>query len=126
MAIRGLDYEYLQKILQDNPIDSQTVPDLQDAIVQCVFLRKGSPFYWIIIEGNPMTTNCNYMLFGYCHVFEWEWGTVTLKELLEYATDCFMFRKTPIKVKEVVDIINKSNISENDYLLNMSKKFLRI
>lgn len=35
---------------------------------------------WLITEGEKQE-NGDWLLFGYCHLFEWEWGYVTLSEL---------------------------------------------
>lgn len=35
---------------------------------------------WLITEGEKQE-NGDWLLFGYCHIFEWEWGYVMLSEL---------------------------------------------
>ena len=35
---------------------------------------------WLITEGEKQE-NGDYLLFGYCHIFEWEFGYVMLSEL---------------------------------------------
>ena len=35
---------------------------------------------WLITEAQKQE-NGDYLLFGYCHIFEWEWGYVLLSEL---------------------------------------------
>lgn len=35
---------------------------------------------WLITEGEKQE-NGDWLLYGYCHIFEWEWGYVTLSEL---------------------------------------------
>ena len=35
---------------------------------------------WLITEGEKQV-NGDWLLFGYCHIFEWEWGYVLLSEL---------------------------------------------
>ena len=35
---------------------------------------------WLITEAEKQV-NGDYLLFGYCHIFEWEWGYVLLSEL---------------------------------------------
>ena len=35
---------------------------------------------WLITEGEKLE-NGDWLLYGYCHIFEWEWGTVLLSEL---------------------------------------------
>ena len=35
---------------------------------------------WLITEANPMN-NGDWLLFGYCHIFMWEWGSILLSDL---------------------------------------------
>lgn len=35
---------------------------------------------WLITEGQQLD-NGDWELFGYCNLFEWEWGTILLSEL---------------------------------------------
>ena len=35
---------------------------------------------WLITEAEKQEDG-DYLLYGYCHIFEWEWGTVMLSEL---------------------------------------------
>ncbi len=35
---------------------------------------------WLITEGEKQE-NGDWLLYGYCHIFEWEWGSVMLSEL---------------------------------------------
>lgn len=35
---------------------------------------------WLITEGERQPDG-DWLLFGYCHIFEWEWGYVSLNEL---------------------------------------------
>lgn len=35
---------------------------------------------WLITEGEQQADG-DWLLFGYCHIFEWEWGYVMLSEL---------------------------------------------
>ena len=35
---------------------------------------------WLITEGEKQE-NGDWLLFGYCHIFEWEWGYVALSDL---------------------------------------------
>ena len=37
---------------------------------------------WLITEGEKQEDG-DWLLFGYCHIFEWEWGYVSLNELSE-------------------------------------------
>ena len=35
---------------------------------------------WLITEASKQEDG-DWLMFGYCHIFEWEWGYVSLKEL---------------------------------------------
>lgn len=56
---------------------------------------------WLITEGEKQE-NGDWFLFGYCHIFEWEWGYVSLNELgnvslpfgLSIERDLYTKRKT--------------------------------
>lgn len=38
---------------------------------------------WLITEGEKLE-NGDWLLYGYCHICEWEWGNVLLSELENY------------------------------------------
>lgn len=38
------------------------------------------PGTWLITAGKKMPDG-DWLLWGYCHIFEWEWGYVSLSEL---------------------------------------------
>ncbi len=40
---------------------------------------------WLITEGEKQE-NGDWLLYGYCHLFEWEWGYVLLSELERVGT----------------------------------------
>lgn len=35
---------------------------------------------WLITEGEKQEDG-DWLFFGYCHIFDWEWGSVTLSQL---------------------------------------------
>ena len=48
-----------------------------------VVVKYFNPFgvgTWLITEGEKQETG-DWLFFGYCHIFEWEWGYVHLSEL---------------------------------------------
>lgn len=48
-----------------------------------VFVKYFNPYgagTWLITEAEKQA-NGDWLLFGYCHIFEWEWGFVLLSEL---------------------------------------------
>ena len=46
---------------------------------------------WLITEGEEQK-NGDWLLFGMCHIFEWEWGYVLLSELENVRTPPFGLR----------------------------------
>lgn len=72
----------LQKKFKDFPIYSQEGKGKDSEIVVKYFNPSGAGT-WLITEGQEQGDG-DWLLFGYCHIFEWEWGYVSLKELMEY------------------------------------------
>ena len=46
---------------------------------------------WLITEAEKQD-NGDWLFFGYCHIFEWEWGYVTLSELMQTKVKVFGYR----------------------------------
>lgn len=69
----------LEKALSKYPIGSQDGEGMDAKVVVKYFnpCRAGT---WLITEGEKQD-NGDWLLFGYCHIFEWEWGYVMLSEL---------------------------------------------
>lgn len=51
-----------------------------DAKVVVKYFNPCGAGTWLITEGEKQD-NGDWLLFGYCHIFEWEWGYVMLSEL---------------------------------------------
>ena len=51
-----------------------------DATVVVKYFNPCGLGTWLITEGEKQEDD-DWIFFGYCHIFEWEWGYVTLKEL---------------------------------------------
>ena len=51
-----------------------------DAEVLAKFHIEGTPIFWLITEAEKQEDG-DYLLFGYCHILESEWGYVMLSEL---------------------------------------------
>ena len=43
---------------------------------------------WLITEAEKQDDG-DWLLFGYCHIFEWEWGYVLLSEILNTKVELF-------------------------------------
>lgn len=53
---------------------------MEDAEVVVKYFNPCGAGTWLITEGEKQE-NGDWLLFGYCHIFEWEWGYVMLSEL---------------------------------------------
>ena len=69
----------LETTLKKYPIGSQDGKG-EDAGVIVKYFNPCGAGTWLITEGEKQE-NGDWLLFGYCHIFEWEWGYVTLSEL---------------------------------------------
>ena len=69
----------LETVLEKYPIGSQDGKG-EDADVIVKYFNPCGAGTWLITEGEKQE-NGDWLLFGYCHIFEWEWGYVTLSEL---------------------------------------------
>lgn len=69
----------LEQELMKYPIGSQDGKGM-DAKVIVKYFNPCGIGTWLITEGEKQE-NGDWLLFGYCHLFEWEWGYVTLSEL---------------------------------------------
>ena len=69
----------LEKEFAKFPIGSQDGKGM-DAKVVVKYFNPCGIGTWLITEGEKQE-NGDWLLFGYCHLFEWEWGYVSLSEL---------------------------------------------
>lgn len=69
----------LEKVFEKYPIGSQDGKGM-DAEVVVKFFNPCGVGTWLITEGEKQE-NGDWLFFGYCHLFEWEWGYVALSEL---------------------------------------------
>lgn len=69
----------LEKTFCNYPIGSQDGKGM-DADVVVKYFNPCGVGTWLITEGEKQE-NGDWLFFGYCHLFEWEWGYVTLSEL---------------------------------------------
>ena len=69
----------IEKRLQAHPYRSQDGKGF-DAKVIVKFFNPMGAGTWLITEGEKQDSG-DWLLFGYCHIFEWEWGSVMLSEL---------------------------------------------
>lgn len=69
----------LEKTFKKYPIGSQD-GKMEEAFVVVKYFNTCGAGTWLITEGEKQE-NGDWLLFGYCHIFEWEWGYVLLSEL---------------------------------------------
>ena len=69
----------IEKKLEKNPLYSKDGQGVDAEIVVKFFNPCGSGT-WLITEGEKQEDG-DWLLFGYCHIHEWEWGYVMLSEL---------------------------------------------
>lgn len=69
----------LEKKFEKYPIGSQEGL-MEDAEVVVKYFNPAGSGTWLITEGEKQE-NGDWLMFGHCHIFEWEWGYVLLSEL---------------------------------------------
>lgn len=69
----------LEKKLSKYPLGSQYNKGMNAEVIVKYFNPCGAGT-WLITEGEKQE-NGDWLLFGYCHIFEWEWGYAMLSEL---------------------------------------------
>lgn len=69
----------LEKEFEKYPLGSQEGL-MEEAKVVVKYFNPCGTGTWLITEGEKQE-NGDWLLFGYCNIFEWEWGYVMLSEL---------------------------------------------
>lgn len=69
----------LEKAFEKYPLYSQEEKGMESEVVVKYFNPCGNGT-WLITEGEKQEDG-DWLFYGYCHLFEWEWGYVTLSEL---------------------------------------------
>lgn len=69
----------LEKKFEKYPIGSQDGKGTEADVVVKYFNPCGAGT-WLITEGEKQEDG-DWLLYGYCNIFEWEWGYVMLSEL---------------------------------------------
>lgn len=52
----------------------------EDSVVLVKYFNPCGAGTWLITEAEQQEDG-DWLLFGYCHIFEWEWGNVMLSDL---------------------------------------------
>lgn len=71
----------LKEKFKDFPLESQDGKGLDAEVVVKYFYPYGRGT-WLITEGEEQEDGY-WELFGYCHIYEWKWGSVMLSQLKE-------------------------------------------
>lgn len=69
----------IEKKFEKYPLGSQDGL-MKEAEVIVKYFNPYGAGTWLITEGEKQE-NGDWLLFGYCHIVEWEWGYVMLSEL---------------------------------------------
>ena len=69
----------LEKELEKYPLYSQDGKGFESEVVVKYFNPCGIGT-WLVTEGEKQEDG-DWLLYGYCHLFEWEWGYLYLSEL---------------------------------------------
>lgn len=111
----------LEKAFEKNPLFSHEGNLMEVEVITAYY----TPFYrgrWIIIEGEKMR-NGDYLLYGYCHITEWEWGSVYLSELQKLIDNgIYIERDLNCRGKKVKDLLYQTPFLEgNDIYSNLPR-----
>ena len=68
----------IEKKFEKFPIRSQDGKG-EDAEVLVKYFNPYGSGTWLITEAQKQEDG--WLMYGYCHIFEWEWGYVSLREL---------------------------------------------
>lgn len=108
----------LEKKFKNNPLRSQEGLEGNTEVLVKYFNPIGSGT-WLITEAEKQETG-DWLLYGYCHIFEWEWGTVMLSELENY--------KGPFGIGIERDLYTNAKylkeFSETEYYIKNTKEYI--
>lgn len=69
----------IEKKFERHPLYSQDGKGFKATVLVKYFNPTGAGT-WLITEAEKQE-NGDWMLFGYCHIYEWEWGYIMLSDL---------------------------------------------
>ena len=69
----------LEKKFEKYPLYSQDGL-MEEAEIVVKYFNPSGAGTWLITEGEKQEDG-DWLLYGYCHIFEWDWGYVSLSEL---------------------------------------------
>lgn len=77
----------IEKKLEKHPFHSQEEKGMDAEVIVKFFNPYGSAT-WLITEGEKDDEG-NWLLFGYCYIFDWEWGYIDFNELKDIRVNVF-------------------------------------
>ena len=114
-TIMRLWNKQLESKAKKYPLYSQESKGL-DSIVLVKYFNPYGAGTWLITEAERQH-NGDWLFFGYCHLTEWEWGYVTLSELMQLTVNAFGCRLHIERDLHIAD-----DITLNEYLNQMEVK----
>ena len=92
----------LEKRFEKFPLYSQDGKG-DEAIIAVKYFNPFGNGTWLITEGEKQEDG-DWMFFGYCHIFDWEWGYVMLSELEKIGfIERDLYVDDDAKVKDKID-----------------------
>ena len=92
----------LEKRFEKFPLYSQDGKG-DEAIIAVKYFNPFGSGTWLITEGEKQEDG-DWMFFGYCHIFDWEWGYVMLSELEKIGfIERDLYVDDDAKVKDKID-----------------------
>ena len=92
----------IEKKLKKNPFGTKDGQG-ENAEVIVKYFNPCGRGTWLIIEGEKQE-NGDWMLYGLCHLYEWEWGYVLLSELEQI--------ELPFQLKIERDLYSSGTVGE--------------
>ena len=69
----------MERVFNENPLYCKDGQGQKAKVIARCFI-PGTFFQWLITEASM--ENGQWILYGYCHIFVWEWGYISLVELM--------------------------------------------
>ena len=85
----------IERQLEKHPLGSTDGQGMDAKVIVKYFNPYGSGT-WLITEGEKQE-NGDWLLYGYCHILEWEWGYVMLSEIENTRVTVFGGCKMPLE-----------------------------
>ena len=73
----------MERVFKENPLYSKDGQGKKAKVIARFYL-PGTSMEWLVTEASE--EEGQWTLYGYCHIFEWEWGYMNLTEMMEINT----------------------------------------